>query len=42
MKRISCIPSLDTETGLVERAIRTIKSLTRANLEDELTFEESV
>ena len=27
---------------MAERAIRTIKSLTRANLEDEITFEESV
>ena len=40
--RIRCTPNLHTGTGLVERTIRTIKSLTRANLEDDLTFEESV
>ena len=40
--RIRCTPKLHTGTGLVERTIRTIKSLTRANLEDDLTFEESV
>ena len=40
--RIRCTPNLHTGTGLVERKIRTIKSLTRANLEDNLTFEESV
>ena len=40
--RIRCTPNLHTGTGLVERTIRTIKSLTRANLEDNLTFEESV
>ena len=33
---------MHTGNGLVERTIRTIKSLTRANLEDGLTFEESV
>ena len=42
MKRIRCTPNLHTGTVLVERTIRTIKSLTRANLEDCLTFEESV
>ena len=41
-KRIRCTPNLHTGNGLVERTIRTIKSLTRANLEDGLTFEESV
>ena len=40
--RTRCTPNLHTGTGLVERTIRTIKSLTRANLEDNLTFEESV
>ena len=40
--RILCTPNLHTGTGLVERTIRTIKSLTRASLEDDLTFEESV
>ena len=42
IKRIRCTPNLHTGTGLVERTIRTIKSLTRANLEDGLTFDESV
>ena len=42
IKRIRCTPNLHTGNGLVERTIRTIKSLTRANLEDGLTFEESV
>ena len=42
INRIRCTPNLHTGTGLVERTIRTIKSLTRANLEDGLTFEESV
>ena len=42
IKRIRSTPNLHTGTGLVERTIRTIKSLTRANLEDGLTFEESV
>ena len=42
IKRIRCTPILHTGNGLVERTIRTIKSLTRANLEDGLTFEESV
>ena len=41
-KRIRCTPNLHTGTGLVERTIRTIKSLTRANLEDGTNFEESV
>ena len=41
-KRIRCTPNLHTGTGLVERTIRTIKSSTRAKLEDNLTFEESV
>ena len=42
IKRIMCTPNLHTGTGLVERLIRTIKSLTRANMADGLTFEESV
>ena len=42
IKRIRSTPNLHTGTGLVERTIRTIKSLTRANLEDGLTFEENV
>ena len=42
IKRIRSTPNLPTGTGLVERTIRTIKSLTRANLEDGLPFEESV
>ena len=42
IKRIRSTPNLHTGTGLVERTIRTIKSLTRANLEDGLTFEEDV
>ena len=42
IKRIRCTPNLHTGTGQVERIIRTIKSLTRANMADELTFEESV
>ena len=32
--RIRCTSNLHTGTGLVERTIRTIKSLTRANLEE--------
>ena len=42
IKRIRCIPILHTGTGLVERMIRTIKSLTRANMADRLIFEDSV
>ena len=42
IKRIRCTPNLHTGTGLVKRTIRTIKSLTRANLQNGLTFEESV
>ena len=42
IKRIRCTPNLHTGTGLVERTILTIKSLIRDNLEDGLTFEESV
>ena len=41
-KRIRCTPNLHTSTGLVERTIRTIKSITRANMADGLTFEDSV
>ena len=42
IKRIRCTPNLHTGTGLVERTIRTIKSFTRANMADGLTFEDSV
>ena len=42
IKRIRCTPNLHTGTGQVERTIRTIKSLTRANMADGLIFEESV
>ena len=42
IKRIRCTPNLHTGTGQVERTIRNIKSLTRANMADGLTFEESV
>ena len=42
IKRIRCTPNLHTGTGLVERTIRTIKSLTRANIADGLKFEDSV
>ena len=42
IKRIRCTPNLHTGTGLVERTIRTIKSLTRANMADGLILEDSV
>ena len=42
IKRIRCSPNLHTGTGQMERTIRTIKSLTRANMADGLTFGESV
>ena len=42
IKRIRCTSKLHTGTRLVERTIRSNKSLTRASLEDGLTFEESV
>ena len=42
MKRIRCTPNLHTGTGLVERMIRTIKSLTRTNVAEGLKFEDSV
>ena len=42
IKRTRGTPILQTGTGLVKTTIRTTKSLTRANLEDQLTFEESV
>ena len=42
IKRIRCTPSVHTCTGQVERTIRTIKSLTRANMADGSIFEESV
>ena len=41
-KRIRCTPNLHTGTGQFEGTIRTIKSLTRANMADGLIFEESV
>ena len=40
--RIPCTPNLRTGTGLVERTIRTIRSLKGANLQDGYIFEESV
>ena len=42
IKRIRCTQNLHTGTGLVERMIRTIKSLTRANMADGVKFEDSV
>ena len=42
IKRIICTPKLHTDTGLVEGTIRTIESLTRANMADGLTIEDSV
>ena len=42
IRGIRCTPNLLTMTGLVERTIRTNRSLTRANLKDNLTLEESV
>ena len=42
IKRIRCTPNLHMGTGQVERTIRTIKSLTRANMADGLTFEKGV
>ena len=42
IKRIRCTPNLHTGNGLVERMIRTIKPLTRANMADGLKFEDSV
>ena len=42
LKHIRCSPNLHTGTGQVERTIRTIKSLTRANMADGVTFEEGV
>ena len=42
IKRIRCTPNLHTGTGLVERAIQSIKSFTRANMADGLTFGDSV
>ena len=42
MKRKREYDVLHTGTGQVGRTKRTIKSLNRANLEDGLTFEESV
>ena len=42
IKRIRCTPNLHTGTGLVERTIRTIKLLTRANMTDGLIFDDSV
>ena len=40
--RIRSTPILHVGTGLLEKTIRITKSLTRASLEDSLTFEESV
>ena len=42
IKHIRCTSNLHTGTGLVKRMIRTIKSLTRANMTDGLKFEDSV
>ena len=42
IKRIRCTPNLHTGTGLVERMIRTIKSLTIANMADGLKSEDSI
>ena len=42
IKRIRCTPNIQPGTGQVERMIRTIKSLTRANMADGLKFEDSV
>ena len=42
IKRIRCTPNRHTGTGLVERTIRTNKSLNGANMGDGLTFEDSV
>ena len=42
MKRIRCTPNLHTGTGSVDGTIRTIKSFTRANMADVLSFEDSV
>ena len=42
IKRIRCAPNLHTGAGLVERTIRTIKSFTRANMADGLTFDDGV
>ena len=42
IKRIRCTPNLHAGNGLVEKTIRTVKSLTRANLENGLPFEESI
>ena len=42
VKRIRCTPILHTGTSLVEWTIRTIISLTRDNMADRLTFEDSV
>ena len=41
IERMRCTPNLHTGTGLVERTIRTIKSFTRANMVDGLTFEDN-
>ena len=42
IKHIRCTPKLHTGTGQVERTIRTINSIIRANMADGLTFEGSV
>ena len=41
IERIRCTPNLHTGTGQVERTIRSVRSLTRANMTDGLTFEDS-
>ena len=42
IQRIRSTPNLHTGTGLVERTIRTIKDLIRANLQDGLLFSHSL
>ena len=42
IQRIRSTPNLHTGTGLVERTIRTIKDLIRANLQDGLSFQHSL
>ena len=42
IKRILSTPNLHTGMGLVERTVRTIKALTRANSEANLSYEGSV
>ena len=42
IKRIRCTPNIHTGSGQVERTLRTIESLMRANMADGLIFEGSV